>query len=195
MPLDPSTASDPTCGFLSGTTGGAALNVAFPPSAFRPGTYLFVRDLPGRPLYLLLEDALGVRSWKWISQPVILGFGAATVVNGTRTIDPGNSPARASSAGAPANTLPNMLASTPGRGWSIYATRTNNGAITCALTLFVNNVATALTVTIPAAAFTATATLAAPVSWNAGDRLAMQAVNAGGTSNNVVVTIQAEGRP
>jgi len=196
MPLDPSTASDPSCGFLSGTTGGADVTAAFPPANFRPGTYLFVRDLPGRPLYLLLEDTLGVRSWKRVSEPVLIGFGNSTVVNGTRTMDPGISPARASSAGAPSNVLPSMIAPFAGRAWSIFAKRTNNpvGA-TCAVTLTVNNVATALTTTIPSALFLNSTTLAVPVSWNAGDLLALQAVNAGGTSNNVVVTLQAEGRP
>lgn len=196
MPLDLPTASDPRCGFLSGTTGGADVTAAFPPAGFQPGTFLFIRDLPGRPLYVICEDVVGVRSWKRVSEPVLIGFGNSTVVNGTRTMDPGISPARASSAGAPANALPNMLSPFNARAWSIYAVRTNNTVgITCAVTLFVNNVATALTVTIPSGAFLNSATLAVPVSWNASDRLAMRAVNAGGTSNNVVVTIQAEGRP
>lgn len=166
-------------------------------SKFGNGDLIYARDtgrtwivllssVPAAALVLISEGSPNARTLS------TLMFGAATAVVGARTLDPGG-PARASSAGAPANANPALLAPLAGRAATITARRTNNtvGA-TCPCTLFVNNVATLLTVTIPSAAFSASATIAVPVTWTAGQSLAVQAVSAGATSNNVVVTILAE---
>ncbi len=195
MPLDATATAGPYASYLQGTVAGAALNTEFPPGNFAQGTLLLVRDLPGRPVFVRVEETVGVPLWRRLGPgQSALTFGSSSVVVGTRTLDPGG-PSRASVAGAPAAANPAILMPFAGRAWVIGCRRTNTPAATCALTLFVNNVASTLTATIAAAAATANATLAAPVVWSAFDTLAMRGVSAGGTSNNVTVTILIEAQP